>query len=380
MFSNEILDTLYNGVLQSIENTVMSYAQKNDYTNVITNYISPASMFGKVDEIIGFKDNTTDKIIFRYARNYESENEQELTDYSQLKFDPNTRQPVAVQISPDPNDLSRVSRLSGTGKELFSEESELMGSLAAFTGGVFPGHYGDVRKYEPFMETREHIKRDAMGLAFDYFRDNAIELQGQPANTGKTWYVARLPNMRKPLDVFRPGKYEGHVGLLNKFWGASTAYYLLDPLFDLPKKAIMGFNLRQTASGEKGKPGRKDPGNKGTAVLDPIIDMQANLAKKIQRSAGGVIAPAYPLLFFARPFIEEIENSVNEPLFKTIDDIFSAAEGLFDPLPPQPGQKAMGRTMGREDGLKKIFSKDGLTESGKIIDGRGMFREYRRVA
>lgn len=338
MFSNEILDTFYNGILQSIENTVMSYAQENPYTNSITNYLAPNSIFKDVDELIGFKDETTDKIIFKYGRKY-GENEPELTNYSQLVFNPNTGKPEAVKISN--NEKVGLGELSGSGKELFSEESELMGSLAVFTGGVFPGHIGDVRKYKPYMETREHIKRDAMGLAFDYCREKATELQGNPAN-GKKWYVAKVPNMSKPLDAFKPSKYD--TGLINKFWGAGTAYYLLEPLFHLPKKAIMSFSIREKATSEGGKsPLQRGAGeSQGTAVLDPIIDMQANMAKKIQRAAGGAIAPAYPLLFVTRPFLEILENYITEPVYGAVDDIFSAVEGLFNPLPPQP-KKAQGR-------------------------------------
>jgi len=358
----DLVKTLYDGVLKSIEATFKSYAQTNDWTNTITNYMAANNIFTKTDELIGYR-KPGENVRFYFRRIYDQNTEQELERLSELQFDPNTRHVSSPSIG------GEVLEIRGDGRELFNRQFELMGGPAAVTGGVFPGVTGDVRKYEAFMEDREPIYRESMDIAFDYYRKHAKPLGLDPQ--GREWCVAKVPRTDSPFQFLDPREYD--IGLANKFWGVGTAYYLIEPLFHVAKKAIISFNLAQTATSEKGK---MEKINDRVIVLDPLISMQTNMAKKIQSSAGGMIAPLYPALFLGRPFLEALEDEFPAPIYKVVDEVISAVEGLFSPDPPRV-QRAQARTyhqvpnkynneIEKRKGPELRLVKGGLSEAGPL--------------
>ncbi len=321
--TQDLLKTLYNGAIRSVEDTIMAYAQTNPLTDTITNYLASNNIFRETDEIIGFK--TPDgRVWFTHKRQYSEDvgsdlYGKELSTASQLKFDPNTKSiytektaqgGIGGEIIPIREEL-----------QLFNPTFEKYGGSAAITGGVFPYHEGDLRSYADFIEERTFAHREALDIAFDYYREKAKSI-GTDAS-GIEWFVANVPRTENILKVLDPTEYD--IGLANKYWGVGTAYYLLEPLFGLAKKTLI--RADQKTAGKK------------TIVLDPIINTQLDLAKKIQRASGGAIAPLYPLFLATMPFIKTMENDILNPIYENMDLAFSAFEGVFDPLPPQKKKK-----------------------------------------
>jgi hypothetical protein len=346
----DLLSILYEGLISSAEKTTMAYLETNPWTDLFGNYVGGTAIFptnGKITELVGMR--MQDGRIWHTHIRYYTVDDPTAPDYgiplqnaAQILINPNTREIYTTPVSQG-GAGGKVEPLPREAVKFCNPVFQLLGGLDEITGAIFPYRTSDISTYDKHSEDIRLVARgQAVDIGFDYFRDNATSIG---TSYGVPWYVAKLPRMDRPFDIFNPTKYE--FGLMNKYLSTGIGYYLLDPLFHIPKETLVKLDERTA-------------GNK-TIVVDPLIEIQLNLAKKMERVLGPSLLAAYPFLFLGHPFIEILKNTVVEPIQSITDDIVSGVEGLFSPYPPAM-QKARARTCFK---VPK-FARGGLSDAGPI--------------